>query len=244
MKNIVRSFIEFATGFVKGGEFLKRLVNIKNNRINNINELMAFDRVSNVPSTFFLGVNTGKGLNYNLEDSSRWLREIHRMGFDIGVHGIAFDDPSMICFEHDLFEKITGVKDFGIRMHYLRSSQRTVHYLLNAGYLFDASAYDLQRPYKCFDGFWEFPLQIMDAHIFHHNEKWQNLNLGQMISATTAVINHLIEKKFDYCSILFHDCFFNDAFKTKKDWYMWLIRYLKQEGFEFINYRDAIKELR
>jgi len=242
-KYILRSFVEFLTGFVKSGELFKRLVNIKKNKLHNINELMAFDKASQVPSTFFIGVNTGKGLKYSVENASYWIRNIYQNGFDGGVHGIAYNDLLKIKIEHDLFEKICGIKDFGIRLHYLRSDHQTIHYLHEAGYLFDASVYDLENPFKNLDGIWEFPLHIMDAHIFHHGRKRQNRSLAEMKEATILLINKLREKKVEYCSILFHDCFFNDAFKAKEDWYAWVIKHLKKEGFEFVNYKRAIQEL-
>ena len=36
---------------------------------------------------------------------------------------------------------------------------------------------------------------------------------------------------------------FSDAHKTWKDWYMWLIEYLGTQKIEFVNFKQAIKEL-
>ena len=35
----------------------------------------------------------------------------------------------------------------------------------------------------------------------------------------------------------------SDSFKTWKNWYMWLIRHLLQEGYEFVLHKQAINEL-
>lgn len=56
-------------------------------------------------------------------------------------------------------------------------------------------------------------------------------------------LEEALSKNINYLTILFHDRYFNDAFKTWKDWYVWVINYLKGNRFMFINYRDAIKEM-
>jgi len=241
-KHIVRSIIEYLTGSVQAKELVRRFANIRNNQFNNIDNLMKYDKNFRIPSTFFIGVNKGKGLNYSIQNASHWIRKILQNGLDVGVHGIAYDNLSQIKFEHDLFREISNISDFGIRMHYLRGDQKTIRYLHEAGYLFDASVYSVQNPFK-YIGIWEFPLNIMDAHIFHHGRKWQNWNLDRMKEATKVLIGEVLKKRMEYCSLLFHDCFFHDSFKTKKDWYTWIIQYLKGEGFEFVNYRRAIQEI-
>ena len=47
-----------------------------------------------------------------------------------------------------------------------------------------------------------------------------------------------------YCTILFHDYQFDEHFDPDmKHWYEETIRFCKDHGFEFISYRDAIREL-
>ena len=47
-----------------------------------------------------------------------------------------------------------------------------------------------------------------------------------------------------YCTILFHDYQFDDRYDPQlKRWYEETVRYCEECGYEFISYRDAIKEL-
>ena len=90
---------------------------------------------------------------------------------------------------------------------------------------------------------WEFPLHLMDASLFNQNNKWQKLTLQQAKEATLRDIEKA-EKKVEYFTILFHDRYFGDSFKNWKEWYIWIIEYLRNSNFEFVSYRKAIEELK
>lgn len=47
----------------------------------------------------------------------------------------------------------------------------------------------------------------------------------------------------NYLTILFHDRYFSNGFKSWKDWYIWCVNYFKNNAFDFISYRKAIQEL-
>ena len=162
--------------------------------------------------------------------------------FDVGLHGIAFDKYKDIKNEHNIFKEISKLNDFGIRMHYLRNNENTVKYLNDAGYIFDSTLYKFQNPFKI-GNLWEFPLHIMDSYLFHKNSNWQNQTLEQAKNATKRKIDEASKKDIKYFTILFHSRSFNNSFISWKKWYIWLIDYLKNNGFEFINYREAIREL-
>ena len=68
--------------------------------------------------------------------------------FDVGVHGIEFDNYDGIKKEHRLFQELSGLKNFGMRMHYLRNSGNTVELLNQVGYIFDSTLYKLENPFK------------------------------------------------------------------------------------------------
>ena len=47
-----------------------------------------------------------------------------------------------------------------------------------------------------------------------------------------------------YCTILFHDDQYDDCFNPQlKRWYEETILFCEKQGYEFVSYRDAIKEL-
>lgn len=241
-KFVVRGFIELGLRYVSISEVMSRLKNIIQNKWHNLVALMKYNKENEIPSTFFIGVANGKGLNYSLKSAQFWVKKILDEGFDVGVHGIAFDNYDDIKKEYDTFKNISGLEKFGIRMHYLCNSTNTLDFLNKASYLYDTTLYKLENPFKI-GGLWEFPLHLMDASIIRKNNGWQNMNIMQIKEATERMIEEACNNGINYLTINFHDSFFNDSFKTWKEWYMWLIRYLKDNKFEFKSYNDAIKEL-
>ena len=179
---------------------------------------------------------------YHFHDLEFWIKKILQKKFDVGLHGIAFDNFRDIKNEYNIFEKISKLDDFGIRMHYLRNNDNTVEYLNNTGYIFDSTLFKFQNPFKV-GNLWEFPLHIMDSYLFHKNSHWQNQTLEQAKNATKRKIDEASKNDIKYFTILFHSRSFNNSFSSWKNWYIWLIDYLKNNGFEFVNYREAIKEL-
>ncbi len=242
-KFLIRSTIEFALGYVSFSEIISRLKNLLINKWNNINELMAFDRENNIPSTFFIGMSNGRGLSYTNKNAVFWLKRIIENGFDVGVHGIAFNDYGKVKREYNLFKEISRLDKFGIRMHYLKYNDYTLSMLSKVGYIFDSSLYDLSDPFIIGD-MWEFPLCIMDGYMFLRNSRWQNQTIEQVKKDTKMIIDKAIAKNLKYFTVLFHDRYFSESFIIWRDWYIWLVNYLKNNGFEFISFMDAVKELR
>ncbi|MCD6239519.1 MAG: hypothetical protein J7K51_09465 [Thermotogae bacterium] len=241
-KFVVRSFIEFALGYISSSEIKCRFRGLFKNKWQNIMELMEFDREKEISSTFFIGVANGLGLSYSLRNAEFWIKRILREGFDVGVHGISFNNLDNMKNEYDIFKNLSGLEKFGIRMHYLRSSEDTLGFLDKAGYLFDSTLYELKNPFKVGD-LWEFPLHIMDGYILYENSRWQNQTLEQAKGKTKRVIEEAYKKGIKYFTILFHDRYFNNSFKSWKDWYTWTVDYLKNSEFKFTTYREAIQEL-
>ncbi|HEC91839.1 MAG TPA: hypothetical protein ENI51_02430 [Candidatus Atribacteria bacterium] len=83
----------------------------------------------------------------------------------------------------------------------------------------------------------------MDGYIFYKNSRWQNQTLEQVKDKTKRIIENAYKNGIKYFTILFHDRYFSSSFQSCKNWYIWTIDYLKNSGFEFTSYRDAIKEL-
>jgi hypothetical protein len=124
-KFIIRNKIELFTGKISFKEFNLRIKKLFKNKLNNIEELIKYNEKHDIPGTFFIGVNNGVGLNYSLELASEWISFITKSGVDCGVHGIAYDKYEDVKKEYDLFKSISGLTDFGIRMHYLRNDKNT-----------------------------------------------------------------------------------------------------------------------
>ena len=241
-KFLVRNAIEWSGGIISGKEFRLRLASILKNKWQNIEELIVFNKSESIPSTFFIGVNNGLGLSYSLEDAAYWINRVLENEVDVGVHGITFDDVDGIKDEYNIFKKVSRLTNFGIRMHYLRNDKRMLNYLNKSGYIFDTTLYEFKNPFKI-GNLWEFPLHIMDVYLFNNKSRWQNQSLEQAKIITKTKIDEALKREIKYFSILFHSRSFSEAFKSYKEWYIWVIQYLKTNKLEFINYREAIKEL-
>ncbi len=241
-KFAVRSAIECGLRHISVSEFVRRGMRIWSNRFHNLGELMEFDRAEGITSTFFFAVANGKGLTYRPAEARPWIRRAMEGGFDVGVHGIAFEDEQEVRREHDAFRDLSGLGQFGIRMHYLRRSDTTLGLLAGAGYSFDSTYYGLQNPYRV-GRMWEFPLQIMDVDIIRKNASWQNICLDEATEDTKKMIGEACDRGITHLSVNFHDRFFCREFETWMEWYGWLIRYLKDCGHEFTSYQDAMAEI-
>ena len=241
-KLAVRSSIELVIGKIGFMEYLLRFKELAKNKWQNLEELMGFDEENKVRSTFFIGVKNGLGLSYSLDNAKYWTEKIVERGFDAGVHGLAFNNYDDIKDEYDTFGNLSGLKKFGIRIHYVRKSEDTLKFLDKAGYIFDSTLNKLENPFKA-GNLWEFPLHIMDSYTFQENSRWQNRTLEEAKDKTKSVIQEASTKGIKYFTILFHDTYFSNSFKSWKDWYIWIVCHLKNSGFEFTTYREAIQEL-
>ncbi|OQA02383.1 MAG: hypothetical protein BWY70_00012 [Bacteroidetes bacterium ADurb.Bin408] len=241
-KHIIRSKFEFLRGYISFSEFKSRFGELISGRLHRINELTEYDKAQQIPSTFFIGVNKGLGLSYSIEDASSAINFIQSKGFDIGIHGIAYNDPLAIAQERLKFAKIAGHEDFGIRMHYLRQSADTLKYLSEAGYLFDCSVAKFCPTYKA-GNLTEFPVHIMDGWIINHGKSWQSVNTEKALDNSKRLVESGLKEGIDYFSILFHDRYFSGCFVTWRDWYTLFIEWLKSNKFEFTSYKAALKAM-
>lgn len=241
-KFLARSLIELKEKKITCKEYKLRLNDIFKNKWQNISELMEFEKKNKIPSTFFVGVSKGKGLCYSLYNAGIWIRNISEAGFDVGVHGIAFESCNDIKNEYEIFKEISNIQRFGIRMHYLRKDNKTLNKLSDIGYLYDTSIYEMENPFKI-GNMWEFPLLVMDGYVIEKNSRWQTQNLENAKVSTEELIEKAQKEDIQYFTVLFHDRYFNDSFWTWKEWYVWLIEYFKKNRISFISYKEAINEL-
>lgn len=241
-KFLIRAKIELLTGKISIKEYFNRLGDFLTNKWNGVEEVVAFNKSRNIKSTFFIGVNTGVGLSYPLKYAEPAIKHIIDNGFEIGVHGIDYETYEKVDAEFKIFQQTSNLKTFGIRMHYLRTNESTFSYMEQSGYLYDATEKGMKNPYKI-GKMWEFPLQIMDGWMMDGEKRWQTRNLEQAKVETVKLIEEAKQHNLKYLSILFHDRYFSNSFVTWRAWYVWLIDYLIENKFEFITYKEAVKEL-
>lgn len=238
----VRSFLHLCKGKISWKTFLYRLTLPFRKKMNHIEEVMAFDKANGVPSVFFFGMDNVLGMSYSQKVAEPMIRRVLTNGFDAGVHGVDYQNMEAIQGEHDDFKALSGLECFGVRNHYVRFDEETFEKMDRAGYLFDSTWFnkkqtELRAPYKVGD-MWEFPLHIMDGYICHPGQPEAG------IEETRRVIRQAEQLGMPYCTILFHDYQFHDGQDPQmKRWYMETIAFCKENHYEFISYRDAIREL-
>lgn len=238
----VRSFLQLCSGKINQKTFWYRLTLLFHNRMHRIDELMEFDRQHAIPSVFFFGMDNVLGMSYSREKAAPVIRRVLDNGFDVGVHGVDYRDPVKMQEEHDAFAEISGLKSFGVRNHYVRFDAETFQKMNHAGYLFDSTWFnkkelELRAPYKA-GNMWEFPLHIMDGYIRTVG------NAEKSLTDTKAAVLLAEKMKLPYCTILFHDYQFDDRYDPQaKQWYMDTVAFCEEQGYEFISYREAIREL-
>jgi len=241
-KFLIRSKIELLSGKISLAEFFSRMGYVFRNKWQNLEELMDFNSVYGIPSTFFIGVNRGKGLVYPRAKAAYWINRIRERGFQVGVHGIRFESLAGIQEEYDVFHELSGMDSFGIRMHYLRRNEDTLSNLEAAGYDFDSSEYAVSDPYMI-GRMWEFPLHIMDGYIIQHSSRFQNTNLRKAKELTIKRVEEVSASGCRYLTVLFHDRYFNNGFRTWMEWYVWFMEWIKSQGMGFTDYPTAISTL-
>lgn len=241
-KFFVRSHIELLSGKISLKEFGNRLGDIFRDKWQHLEELHCFNESHNVPTTYFIGVCRGEGLSYSRAQSAYWIHKLQELGCDVGPHSIAFENYEDIEKEYALFKELSGQQTFGTRMHYIRTNEHTYTNMAKAGYAFDSSEMDYKAPYQI-GSMWEFPFQVMDSYIIEKPKQWQSKNFSQSCDATKRIIDKSLDLGLPYLGIDFHDRYFSGSHKTWKDWYMWLIEYLRSGNTEFVNFKTAIQEL-
>lgn len=241
-KFIARTLIEFLSGNIKINEVIGRFKDIYKNKWNNIEEIAKYNKANNINTTFFFGVTSGRGLVYSNIYVTIFVNYLTKEGFRCGVHAINFSDELKVCNEYNRFKEITGLNRFGVRTHYLKMSDNTLVLFSKAGYTYDSSVYQVANPYKV-NNLWEFPLCLMDGKLFYKNSHYQNQSFKSAVDQTLKLIDYAYKKNIKYFTVLFHDRYFSDSFKSWKYWYIWLIEYIKKNNFKVVTFDEAIEEL-
>jgi len=242
IKHFARSYIERALGKISWNEFFLRHLDILNNKMNNVKEILDFNESLGIKSTFFFGMNRGLGLNYNYNNISGLVKYALDRDFEVGVHGIAYNNLDQMKLEYNRFKIITGLQNFGIRMHYLRHDNSTLKNLAEIGYLYDSTMSNFVSA-TTVDGIVEFPVHMMDCLIINGPKGFQELNLEESKKKAITLLERAENMNINYFSFLFHDCYFSNIFSTWKEWYIWFIKYLLSKNYEFITYREAVNNL-
>ncbi len=241
-KFLLRSNAELLMGKIAMKEYMARWTDFFKDKWQNIDELVTYNNVKQIPSSFFVGVNKGFTLNYSNAAAVIWMEQVINRGCELNLYGINFEEKEEIKNERELFFKLSKLEPSGIRIHNLHNNQSTLFNLNAAGYKFDSTMHAFENPYKVGD-MWEMPFQIMDGWIIENGKKWQSSNFSEAKERTKKQIEKAQKHHLKYLGIVFHDRYFSNSFKTWLDWYFWLTEYLDENKIEFINFKEALAEL-
>lgn len=238
-KFLARSHVELIKGKIDFRELLLRYKELFSNKWEHVRELNSYNKQSNVPATFFIATSKGTGLNYSNSDAQILGQFILSEETPLGIHGIAHQSFYEIEKEHQKFSEMFGYRPKGNRMHYLKNSPDTFDHFRKAGILYDSTLFEMTNPYWM-QGFWQFPVQLMDGWVIECRSSWQKNNLQQALDDSKRIIDKAFNSGLNYFTIDFHDRYFSPAFKTWIDWYVQLTQYLKTNQFQFTTFEEAI----
>jgi hypothetical protein len=248
-KFVVRFGIEWTLGYTGWREVRLAVRSLWNGSWQHIEELMDFDQAHDVPSTFFVAVANGRKLCYALADAREWIARIRNRGFDVGVHGIEYTSLDKTRYELARFKEFSGLDFVGVRFHNIGFSPSSVLLsdsdvlnLKRVGYAFSSTTFNDSGPWST-DTFWEFPVHLMDGHVFQIGRPWKNRSPEQARESTVRRLRDAVARGVGYFSLLFHDGYFCDYYRDYREWYVWLVGFLKSEGYQLCSYRQAITEL-
>lgn len=239
IREIKRFFSEFLRGKIGLKLFAKKIFGIFDNRSwDNSNDLFDFDKKNNLNPTVFVAVCKGRGINYSQKKAKKIINQAIALGFDVGLHGVCCEDFRGMKKERDDFERLSGLKNFGFRMHRLKTNKDTFNNLEKLGYLFDSSIFstDLKQKYQI-NGLKEFPFHVMDSRLLG----WKSdLSFEEAKRDIISLLNKAEKEKNEYVSVLFHNRRFGPYFPDTKRLYIWLIGYCNGRGYKFEKYRNLM----
>ncbi len=239
------SFVELVKGRSTAGNFasiVKNSFGRKNDSWNQTEVLASVNKQHKMPATFFFAVKKGRGIDYGYNELKEAVRRLR--GFEIGVHGQNHTSIAGVKEELKTMEGLLGKKPAGIRMHYLSWQPETVGLIKGAGYVYDSTAYSetLSQPEKGENGLIEIPFHIMDTYLF--SPFYKNFTLEQAKDYTMKLINQArIGKKVLH--ILFHLRHLAPEFQRQREYYLWLLDYVKKDKTCYkISCSEIAKKLR
>ena len=230
-------------------EYLLRLHTLYSNRWHNLEALMEFNQEHRVPCTFFIACSKGRSLCYPKEQASKWIHRVESAGFSVGLHGISLDSVTEMETEYDWFARSAASLDFGIRFHDIgirpkdaKLTRDGMLALARLGYAFSSNTFEWRNPERI-EGILDFPIHIMDSALFTSGSRWFILKASDAIERTKILFERAREYGISYFQILFHDVYFSDAYKNMKEWYIWLVGYLQDQGITLVNFNSALREI-
>ncbi len=216
-------------------------------KLNRVKELHAFNKKNGIRETFFFGMRKGLNLSYHWKDAAPFIEYLLKEEVLVGLHGMGYNSFDLLQEEMSRIKTLLPENyPLGIRNHYLRMDENSLGIMDKNGFLFDSSYYKTSGgKYAAADALflhgklWEIPINIMDAGFISNFKN----NTGQLKHAAIQKLKEAEDNKQPYFVINFHDLYYSDAYPDFKDWYEWMLSYLVEQKYAFINFAQAVQEL-
>lgn len=232
----LRSSKAMLKGEIKSSELIRRFS--FSGQLNRIKELSTFLKDRNLPASFFFGMRTGLNLSYDYQKAGKFINTLKSQGFDVGVHGMAFDDLELMKEERERFKEISGNYPKSIRNHYLRNNEKTFDLMNQLGYKSDSTLNGIMERDKIGD-LNRIPISQMDVDVM----KEARLAGKSMLEISLEKLEEAESKNLDYFVVNFHDIYFSKAYLEYKEWFETLLNALIARNYSFVDFKTAISEI-
>jgi peptidoglycan/xylan/chitin deacetylase (PgdA/CDA1 family) len=185
---------------------------------------------------------------YAAVDIAAELRQLLSKGHEVGLHGIdAWHDLSKGREELDEISRFTGVREIGVRMHWLYFDNKSPCVLEKLGIDYDstigyndavgyrAGTVQVYKPLGA-SRLLELPLHIMDTALFSYRR--QHLTESEARKLVQEIIDNAVSLG-GVITINWHDRSIAPE-RLWRDFYVNLINDLKKKGAWLANGRDAV----
>lgn len=226
-----------ALGIIRGERFsLRKRFALKTE---NIKELRLFNQSMGVRETYFFATRKGLSLSYDYREAQSIITWLLQEGIEVGLHGQSPDSLDGLKEEYSRLKEIHSGEIIGIRNHYLRKTENTLEIMGKVGFQYDSTFMELKAPFKS-GSIWEIPISVMDVSVLSSIAN----NEVSVWEKTIQLINEAESKQLPYFVINFHDVYFSEGWPSHRNWYIKLITHLKDRGFHFISFNQALEELK
>ena len=149
-KFLAKHVLYLIRGQLSWKTFNNRISLLTNNRMERLEELLAYDLSLGALPQVFVGYSNGLSLSYSEATAAKISQSLSQAGVSSFPHGIEYTDMRKMSRERNLWlnaaqagpEKISG-----IRMHYLRHSEETYRIYAKLGYNFASNKRSIDRSF-------------------------------------------------------------------------------------------------
>lgn len=211
---------------------------------NNFKEWMELENKYDVRSAFYFLHKDAGGSTYDFTDVEDVVKDLDKGHWEIGLHGTFQSATNLqnIVREKNSLEKILGKNIQGIRMHYLRISEKSLKLQEETGFKYDSS---LETPelFRIFHpvvkhvklNLIEIPLTLHDGTLFVK----RRMEVKEAYRYSCKIID-MASRADGIVTLNWHQHVFSPEFKPWLRTYMLILEHAKKIGAEILRPIDVV----